>query len=178
VRARGIEQRRGRAAHPPGAERNAPDTVDGDGQRAAKRPAVAIAPVRVDLAAAEIRHEEIAAETAEPARRKGDAPRLVELVGAADVRQQPAVEVELVDVAAARRVVAVHRCTERVRDEDPVPDRLDAERCEPLRLRAIHERAWPYDTAPARVEDDDAVVVEVRRVQLPARERDPAEHRA
>src|SRR5207344_2379503 len=107
-----------RPAHPTGAERDAPDTLDGHGQPATKRPAVPDPPVGVDPAAAEVRDEQIAAEAAEPARRERDAPGLVELVLLADVRDQPAVEVELVDVAPVRRVVAVHRCAVRVGDED------------------------------------------------------------
>ena len=136
------------------------------------------APVGVDPAAAEVRDEEIAAEAAESGRRERNAPRLVQLVGAADVGEQPSVEVELVDVAAVRRIVAVHRGTVRVGDEDPVADRLDAERCVPVGLLAIDERAGLVHAAPLGVEDEDPVVVEVRRVQLPARERDPAEERA
>ena len=176
VRPCGVKQRRARAALAAGAECDPPHARRRDGKPPAVRPAAAAARVDVDPPAAEVRHEQVAAESAETGRRKRDSPRLVELARATDACDEPAVEVELVHVAAGRRVVAVHRCAPGVRDEDPPPDRLDPEGRIPRRDRAVDERAAPDDAPPARAEDEHAGVVEVRCVEAARRQSEPAEH--
>src|SRR5207248_1685114 len=110
VRPGRVEERRPRAARSARAESDPPDARHRHRQPPAERPAIQPAPrVDVDPPATEVRDEQLTAEPSEAARRKRDAPRLVELVRVADPRDEPAVAVELVDVAASRGVVAVHR---------------------------------------------------------------------
>jgi len=73
VRPRGEEQRRARPAHSAGRERDAPHPGHVHGQAAARRPALSVAGVGEDAAAAEVGDEQVAAERAEPVRRKRDA---------------------------------------------------------------------------------------------------------
>ena len=130
---------------------------------------------RVDPSVAEVGDEQVAAEAAERARRERDSPRLVQARRAADLRDELPVEVELVDVAAGRRVVPVHRRAPHVRHEDVPTDRVDAERRVPGRNAAVDERAATFHTAPAIVVDVDPSVVEVGRVDPLAGDREPAE---
>src|ERR671935_132976 len=90
---------------------------------------------------------------------------------------QPAVEVELVDVATDGGVVAVHRRAPRVGDEDVAAERRDPEGGVPGRDRRIDERAAADDAPPAGVEDEHAVVVEVGRVEPSAGQCESAEDR-
>ena len=90
-------------------------------------------------------------------------------------REQFPVAVELVDVAAGRRVVAVHRRAIDVRDEDMAADRLDAERRVPGGNRPVDEGSRQDDAVPLPVVDVDASVVEVGRVDAGALDRDTTE---
>src|SRR5947208_3426672 len=177
MRSRRIEERRARAAHAACAERNAPDARHGERQPSPVRPSFAARRVHVDAAAAEIRDEQVAAETAETLRCERDAPRLVELLLVPDARDQAAVEIELVDVAPGRRVVAVHRSAVSIAHEDPPADGLDSVRRVPVGDRAVDEAAAGDDTPPAGVVDEHAVVVEVGSVQPAGRESDTPEDR-
>ena len=113
VRACRDEQRRPRAALAAATERDPPEARDGDrqaaavAQLAAEGPGVADARERVDPAAAEVPHEQVARVPAEARRREREAPRLVERAVAVDPRDEAPREVVLVDVAAVRRVVPV-----------------------------------------------------------------------
>ena len=117
VRPRGEEQRRARPAHSAGRERDAPHPGHVHGQATARRPALSVAGVGEDAAAAEVGDEQVAAERAEPARRKRDAPRLVEGGRRRDARDEAPLQIELVDESARRGIVAVDRRTPGVGDE-------------------------------------------------------------
>src|SRR5439155_27240756 len=132
----------------------------------------------VDPADAEVRDEQVAAVPAEAARREGEPPRLVELVRATDTGDEPAVEVELVDVATGGGVVAVHRCAPCIAHEDATAERGDPEGRVPGRNRWIDEHAAAEDAPPASVEDEHATVVEVGRVEPSGSQGEPAEDRA
>src|SRR5213076_2631523 len=114
----------------------------------AEDPAPAVPPVGVDRSGPEVRDEQVAAETAEPVRRKRNAPRLVELPLASDTGDEPPSQVELGDIAPGRRIVAVHRRAPRIRDENAVADRLDPERRVPDRNCRVGKRAVTHDRPP------------------------------
>src|SRR5205085_9640623 len=114
------------------------------------------------------------AEDADTTRSLPAAPAPVEPTRISHASDQSSGEIELVDVAAARRVVSVHRRAPCVGDEDPVTDRLDPERRVPAGDRGVGECATTNDAPPPRVDHEHACVVEVGRVQTAAREREPA----
>src|SRR5712692_2449100 len=151
-------------------------------QLAAERPAAHVPSVDIDAAAAEVPDEDTSGEPADSARRERQTPRLVQRTHAADTRDEPAVEIELVDIAAGRGVVPVHGRARRVRDEYAPAGGLDAERRVPGRYCAIDERAAAKDPSPPGVIDVDSSVVEVSRIEplcsaRKRRHRDTAEHR-
>src|SRR5436190_11959816 len=165
VRPGRVEERRARSGAGAVAERDPPDSRGLHRQTPAERPAAGRSRIRVDRAGAEVGDEEVSAEAPEARGRKRDAPGLVELLALADVRDEPSVEVELVDVAAGRRIVAVHRRPPRVGDEDAVAGRLDPERRVPDGDCTVDEGATPEDRTPVRVVDEHACVVKVGRVE-------------
>src|SRR5206468_10548790 len=113
VRSGGKEERRPRAGHGAVAEGDPPEAGQHDrpavpaAELSVERPAGPSPREDVDPSAAEVADEESAAERAEPARRDGQPPRLVERAHASDAGHKRAIEVELVDVSARGRVVAV-----------------------------------------------------------------------
>ena len=135
---------------------------------------------RVHVSVAEVADEQVAAECAEAGRGERHPPRRVQRSHPRDARDEPAAEVELVDEAAGRAVVAGRRRPPDVAHEHAPPDRPDAERRVPRGDRAVDERTGAVDPPPARVEHLDARVVEVGRVEPERtcdRDRDPAEDR-
>src|SRR5207247_1111385 len=124
--------------------------------------------------------EEIAAEAPEARRSHRQPPRGVQLPALSDAREQAAGRVELVDEAEAlaRDLVLGIRVLLRIRHEDAAADILDAERGVPARQLRVDERARSGDEPEAPVEDVDAGVVEVVRVQAVARDREALVDRA
>src|SRR5437879_8596380 len=116
-------------------------------------------PVSVDPPVAEVADEEVAAEAPEAARREGDAPRRVQRPLVGDAGQQPAAEIELIDIPAGRSVVAVDGRAPDEGYEQMPGDRPDAEGCVPLRDPAVDERAASSNPPPAAVVDVDPRVV-------------------
>src|SRR5215471_4069021 len=145
---RGVEERRARPGARAVAERDAPHAGSLDRELSTQSPAVAVARVRVDGPGPEVRHEQVAREASESLGSECDAPRLVELLLAADARHELPVEIELVDVTSGRRIVAVDGGAPRIRHEDAVGDGLDAERRVPDRDCRICERALPNERPP------------------------------
>src|SRR6266852_2874155 len=110
MRARCEEERRPGAGHVTVAEGDRPDARQ-DERLAARRaklavegPAVPPPAVRIDAATAEIGHEEVASVGAEPVRRDRQPPRLGQGPLPGDAGEETAVEIDLVHVAASRRV--------------------------------------------------------------------------
>jgi hypothetical protein len=173
VRPRGEEERVRRTAPSAEPELERPEPVDRERaavarvQLAAMRE-LAVRPlfIGVDLPVAEVADEDVAAEPAERRRCDGDAPRSVQLAVLRDPREQRAGCVVHVDEAAtlAGDLVAPGRVLLRVGDEDASARALDAERRIVVGKRRIDERARLHDLRPGGVEDVDASVVEVGRV--------------
>ena len=157
-----------RAGHRPfpNASAHSPLIVIGSPRRGASRRSSSRAALAEDvhMAVAEVPDEQAAAERPNE-RGASTTPHGAFRAPSRDARDEPPVAVELVDVAAGRRVVAVDRRALDVGHEHLVAERADAERRVPLRDRRVDERARPRDPPPARVEHVDAVVVEVGRVQ-------------
>src|SRR5438105_10638550 len=145
VRARGEEERASRAGEPPVAEGEAPQAVDRDrlavaaSQRAVVRPATVVLAVRVHATVAEVADEEIAAVTAEAARSEGESPRRIQRPHAVDACEELPAQVELVDVAAGRSIVAVDGRAPDEADEDAAAERADAVRRVPVRDPSVDE---------------------------------------
>jgi hypothetical protein len=123
--------------------------------------------VRGDLAVAGVADEEIAAEATEALGRVGESPRRIQLAATRNARDQVAVEVILIDEAEplSRDLVLSSGVLLRIRDEDAPGDRLDPERGVAIRKHGVDERALFCDEVPRVVENVDARVVGVGRVQ-------------
>src|SRR5215218_8795543 len=158
MRAGGVEERRRAAARTAGAEGDSPDARHLDRKPVAERPALPVARVGVDPPRPEVRNHEVAAEATERGRSECEAPGLVELVLGTDAADQTAVEVELVDVAAARGVVAVDGCAVGVGDEDAVAEGGDAERGVPGGNARVAKGARAPYRPPVRIEHQHPIV--------------------
>src|SRR5215213_3364816 len=168
----GAEQQGGRVARDAVAEAQPPQALDLD------RAAVLVPQstpecaghrvVRVDAAVAEVPHQQVTAEAAEPAgRRLRQPPRGVQLATADQAAQQVTAGAVDVDEAAARAgdlVLAVGVLL-GVGDIQPPTELLDVEGRIAAWELVVAEPARQVDPAEALVEDVDASVVEVGGVQ-------------
>src|SRR5437868_2034571 len=168
-------------------ESDAPEAVDHD--RAAARVSQLTGRCEVsggvllegmDVTVAEVPDEQVARELAESGRCPRQPPRRVEVACACDATEQMTALVIRVDVAEARSINLVHAVWALlgIRDEDRPAEVLDPERCESGGQARIDERPWRHDLVERAVEDVDATVVKVGRVQARARDPEPLEHRA
>ena len=161
VRPGGEEQRVRRAGEAVVAECERPEPADRDrpmlrfcrspsNTQPSLRPAV-----RADHAVAEVADQQVAAVAAERLRRTHEPPRLVQ-PRAREARDELPVRCELVDVAAGRRVVAVHGSAPRVRDEDVAADRATPNGAYHAGIDGSVNAPRASDPPPPRVEYHDA----------------------